>query len=185
MGERPTAPEAARLRPEALGVRHLETPDGLPTTIGPIRAEDREPLFQLFSEIVEKGEGFPHEPPLTAGQFEATWIEPVALTVTARVGERLVGAYYLKANFVGRASHIANAGYVVAGRWRGRGIGRLLLEDSVRRAPSFGFDAIQFNLVFESNPARALYEALGWTVIGRLPRAVGGEDCLVYWREVV
>ena len=43
-------------------------------------------------------------------------------------------------------------------------------------ALDYGFDAIQFNLVFESNPARRLYEELGWREIGRVPQAVDGED---------
>ena len=73
----------------------------------------------------------------------------------------MVGAYYLKPNFVGKAAHIANAGYLVASKVRRSGIGRALIEDSIWRAPLVGFDAIQFNLVFESNPARALYEELG------------------------
>ena len=32
-----------------------------------------------------------------------------------------------------------------------------------------------FNLVFESNPARSLYERLGFSAIGRVPDAVGDE----------
>jgi len=47
-----------------------------------------------------------------------------------------------------------------------------------------GFDAVQFNLVFASNPARSLYERLGWVEIGRIPEAVDGEDALIYWRRV-
>jgi GNAT superfamily N-acetyltransferase len=95
-----------------------------------------------------------------------------------------VGAYYLKPNFVGKAAHIANAGYLVAAAVRRRGVGRALIEDSVLRAPLAGFDAIQFNLVFESNPARALYEELGWRETGRVPDAVNGEDAVIYWRSV-
>jgi GNAT superfamily N-acetyltransferase len=64
------------------------------------------------------------------------------------------------------------------------GIGELLVEDSIRRAPEVGFDAIQFNLVFASNPARALYERHGWKVIGRVPDAVDDEEALIYWRRV-
>jgi GNAT superfamily N-acetyltransferase len=96
----------------------------------------------------------------------------------------VAGAYYLKPNFPGRAAHIANAGYVVDDRQRGGGVGRLLVEDSVWRAPLLGFDAIQFNLVFAGNRARALYEELGWREIGRVPEAVEGEDAVIYWRRV-
>jgi hypothetical protein len=56
------------------------------------------------------------------------------------------------------------------------------VEDSIRRAPTLGFDAIQLNLVFASNPARVLYERLGWREIGRVPEAVEGEDAVIHWR---
>ena len=59
-----------------------------------------------------------------------------------------------------------------------------MVEDSIVRAPRLGFDAIQFNLVFASNPARALYEELGWSEIGRVPEAVGSEDAVIYWRNL-
>jgi len=154
-------------------------------TIGPIRDDEVGALFELFSRIVAALEGYPHAPPLTRAAFDATWVDPVTVVVAAR-SERgeLAGAYYLKPNSPGRAAHIANAGYLVDAPWRGQGIGRRLVEDSIERAPTVGFDAIQFNLVFESNPARRLYEELGWAQIGRVPRAVDGEDAIIYWREV-
>ena len=156
--------------------------------IGPVRSSELDVLYRLFEQVVAAKEGYPHAPPLTPDAFDATWVTPVTTAVGARVegpsGFEIVGAYYLRPNFVGRAAHIANAGYVVVSAWRRRGIGRLLLEDSVARAPHVGFDAIQFNLVFVSNPARALYEELGWREIGRLPDAVEGEDAVIYWRRV-
>jgi len=192
---RPTAPEGdrrpRRSREDATVETKVQTPDGLMVAIRPLVREDRPALFSIFADVVARGDGFPHEPPLTEDAFVSTWIDPVTMTLVARIvaegssdsGET-VGAYYLKPNFIGRAAHVANAGYAVSAAHRGRGIGRLLVQDSVFRAPILGFDAIQFNLVFESNPARALYEELGWRVIGRLPRAVEGEDCLIYWRAV-
>jgi GNAT superfamily N-acetyltransferase len=164
-------------------------------SVGLLTDADRDDLFALFAEVVERREGFPHEPPLTPDAFDAVWSGSTTTAVGARVLTTqssgaapapgpLIGAYYLRPNFAGRAAHVANAGYVVAKVARGRGIGRLLVEDSIQRAPLVGFDAIQFNLVFETNPARRLYEALGWREIGRVPRAVEGEDALIYWRPV-
>jgi GNAT superfamily N-acetyltransferase len=152
--------------------------------VGPVADAEHDDLFDLFSDVVARGEGYPHAPPLTRSDYESTWVTSVTITVVARLGDTVVGAYYLKPNFVGRAAHIANAGYLVAGTQRRRGIGRLLVEDSLFRAPLLGFDAIQFNLVFASNPARSLYEELGWQVVGRLPDAVEGEDAVIYWRRV-
>jgi GNAT superfamily N-acetyltransferase len=164
--------------------RAVSVPGGTEVVIGPLGRPDHDALFLLFTEIVDSGDGYPHAPPLTREMFEATWVTPVSLTVVARCGEAVVGAYYLKPNFPGRAAHIANAGYVVDRPHRRRGIGRFLVEDSIRRAPELGFDAIQFNLVFAGNPARGLYEELGWREIGRLPDAVNGEDAIIYWRAV-
>src|SRR5207237_8049769 len=105
--------------------------------------------------------------PLPPARCAASWVDP-AVGVGARLADEAVGAYYLKPNFPDRAAHIANAGYVVAREHRGAGIGRRLVEDSIVRASAAGFDAIMFNLVFESNPARPLYEGLGWSEIGRV-----------------
>jgi GNAT superfamily N-acetyltransferase len=155
--------------------------------IGPIDAGRSIALFDLFARVVAAGEGFPQSPPLTRAEFEATWVYPVTTVVaayTSEAPEQLAGAYYLKPNSPGRAAHIANAGYIVERAYRGRGVGRALLQDSIVRAPVVGFDAIQFNLVFASNPARQLYEQLGWQQIGRVPAAVDSEDAIIYWRAV-
>jgi len=159
-------------------------PNGDTVAIGPLAPAEHDALFLLFAAVVDSGDGYPHAPPLTRAVFDATWVGPVTLAVVARLDGDVVGAYYLRPNFPGRAAHIANAGYVVAAARRRRGIGRLLVEDSLRRAPLLGFDAIQFNLVFASNPARSLYEDLGWREIGRLPDAVDGEEAVIYWRRV-
>lgn len=145
---------------------------------------DADELFQAYSVVVADLDGFPHAPPLRRGDFEDYWFAHSDVVIVGRVGGRLVGAYYLKPNFVGRAAHIANAGYFVSRPYRGRGVGRAMLLDSFSRGRSLGFDALQFNLVFESNPARRLYEELGFRQIGRIPRAVDGEDALIYWRSL-
>ncbi len=164
--------------------RRLRSRGGDDVVIGPLVPSDHDGLFLLFADIVKSGDGYPQAPPLTREMFDATWVTSVTLAVAARLEGGVVGAYYLKPNFPGRAAHIANAGYAVAGAHRRRGLGRLLVEDSVWRAPLLGFDAIQFNLVFATNPARSLYEELGWSEIGRLPDAVDGEDAVIYWRRV-
>ena len=149
-----------------------------------LRPDDVGSLFDMFAAVVAAGEGYPQLPPLSREAFEAVWVDHVAAVIAARVDGRLAGAYYLKPNFPGRSAHIANAGYVVDSSYRGRGIGRRLIQDSIARAPALGFDAIQFNLVYASNPARALYEELGWREIGRIPRAAADEDAVIYWRAV-
>jgi GNAT superfamily N-acetyltransferase len=150
----------------------------------PATPDDHDELFSAFAQIVATGEGFPQEPPLTRPEFDDYWIAHSSAVWIAEHDGVLAGAYYIKANFVGRAAHIANAGYFVLEAHRGIGLGRALVEHSLREAPRLGFDAMQFNLVFESNPARAMYRELGFREVGRVPAAVRGEDAVIYWRAL-
>jgi GNAT superfamily N-acetyltransferase len=166
-------------------VSRLEAGDGATVEIGLIDRPEMGQLFSVFADIVARGEGFPQQPPLTRSVFEDVWVRPVSLVAGAMRQGTLLGAYYLKPNLPGLGSHIANAGYVVDRRYRGLGLGRLLVKDSIARAPLAGFDAIQFNFVFADNPARALYEDLGWQVVGKVPDGIAaGRDAIIYWRAV-
>ncbi len=147
-------------------------------------ADDHDELFAAFHEIVAAGEGFPQGLPMTRAEFDDYWIDHSSAVCVARRGTELVGSYYLKPNFVGRASHIANAGYFVRARHREAGAGRSLVEHSLGEARRHGFDAMVFNLVFASNPARSLYRHLGFAEVGTIPRAVEGEDAVIYWRSL-
>jgi GNAT superfamily N-acetyltransferase len=154
------------------------------TALSVATAGDYDELFAAYAEIVDSGAGFPHQPPLTREAFDDYWIAHSSAVWVTRVGVRLVGAYYIKPNFVGKAAHIANAGYFVLASHRGRGLGRRLVEHSLHEARRLGFDAMQFNLVFASNPARRMYRHLGFQEVGRIPFAVEGEDAVVYWRSL-
>jgi GNAT superfamily N-acetyltransferase len=167
-------------------VPHIRTEQGLELDVADAGPADTAELFDAFAAVVAAGEGYPQAPdqPLTAAAFADYWLDHKSLVVVARVDGRLAGSYYLKPNFHGRAAHVANAGYFVVPELRGQGLGRALVEHSFDEARGLGFDAMQFNLVFAGNPARRLYERLGFQVIGRVPDAVDGEDAVIYWRRL-
>jgi ribosomal protein S18 acetylase RimI-like enzyme len=148
------------------------------------RDTDHEELLALYAAVVEEGGAFPRRPPVDELMFREAWIDRKTAVYVARRDDRLAGSYYLAPNFQGEAGHIANAGYMVHCEFRGQGIGTRLVEHSIAKAPALGFDALMFNLVFESNPARRLYDRLGFEVVGRVPEAVHGEDAYVYWRRL-
>jgi GNAT superfamily N-acetyltransferase len=157
---------------------------GVELTIRAARDGDRQELFELFALIVEEGGGFPQAPPVSEADFERVWVTGKSAVIVARAETMLAGAYYLVPNFAARAAHIANAGYMVRPDLRRKGIGRALVEHSFDEARRLGFDALMFNLVFESNPARGLYEQLGFEAVGRVPEAIDGEDAVIYWRKL-
>ena len=156
----------------------------MPVEIREAGVDDYDELYTAFNRIVGAGEGFPQRAPLTREEFDDYWIRHSSAVSVARFGGYLIGASYIKPNYVGRAAHIANAGYFVLSPYRGTGVGRTLVEHSLREARRLGFDAMVFNLVFESNPARAMYRRLGFDEVGRIPGAVEGEDAVIYWRSL-
>ncbi len=139
------------------------TSTGLELAISVAGTDDHDELYDAFSAVVAAGEGYPQPPGLLAvADFEAYWLDHKSLVAVARHRGRLAGSYYLRPNYPGRAAHIANAGYFVVPDLRGHGVGEALVRHSFGEARRLGFDAMQFNLVFESNPARRLYERLGF-----------------------
>lgn len=163
----------------------LATSGGVELVLSEVAPSDVGALHVEFNQIVADGEGYPQAGPIPLEEFRDYWIEQKRAVVVGRSAEGdVVGSYFLKPNGYGRAAHVANAGYFVARRHRGRGAGEALVRHSMSFARSLGFDALQFNFVFESNPARRLYERLGFEVVGRVPRVIDGEDVLIYWRSL-
>lgn len=163
----------------------VRTSGGLELVIRAVRAEDHDELHAAFAAVVSAGEGYPHEPgPLPYMDFATYWLENKSLVVVGHVGQQLAGSYHLNPNFLGRASHIGNGGYFVVPAMRGQGVGTALVRHSLRAARELGFDAMQFNLVLESNPARRLYERLGFEAVGRIPDAIDDQAGIIYWRRL-
>ena len=94
-----------------------------------------------------------------------------------RIGRCWPSSFYLKPNWPGRASHVANAGVIVAPEWRNRGLGSLLATIMLDYAKELHYRSVIFNLVFSENrPARHLWEKLGFTSLGIIPGAVRKPD---------
>ena len=68
------------------------------------------------------------------------------------------------------------AGFLVWPEFRGRGIGTLLVRSFIRIAPSLGYKASLFNLVYDDNPGHVIYDRLGFNRIGIIPNARNGRE---------
>jgi GNAT superfamily N-acetyltransferase len=151
------------------------------------RDADRSALEAIAAEIVRDGTVFPFED--VAGVL-GYWHSPGAHGVVALDENEVAGAYVLKPNHPGRGAHVCNAGYMVAERCRGRGLGRLLGEHSLDRARELGYSAMQFNQVVATNRvAIHLWQRLGFRTIGEVPGSfrhpvLGLVGALVMHREL-
>ena len=162
-----------------------------------VLAHDRdiEPLRRLYRVIVDEGTSYPHNQFPSDEEFQDYWIRgksTVVVYLADRVhDERMLGAFYLKSNWPGRARHVANAGFIVAPEWRGKGLGRLLGVTMLRYARDLGYRSVLFNLVFSENvTARRLWQKLGFQELGIIPGAVlkndgTFQDAIIMWRSLI
>lgn len=73
----------------------------------------------------------------------------------------------------------------VAPSARRQGLGRRLLEANQASLTALGCDTLHLEVRVSNAPARALYEALGWRVVGqRRGYYRDGEDAALYRREL-
>ncbi|KDR75699.1 hypothetical protein GALMADRAFT_248332 [Galerina marginata CBS 339.88] len=158
-------------------------------------------LGVIFSKEVEDGLTYPQEGEMSQTTFEAYFFaadvfvgivglssprtattlavvgDPAPLDIQTARGKRsweecIAGYYYIKPNYPGRSSHICNAGFVVPPVHRGKGYGSLLAKSYIHYGPRLGYQASVFNLVYVNNLASVrLWENLGFTKTGRIPRA--------------
>ncbi|WP_373356921.1 N-acetyltransferase family protein [Pseudoroseicyclus sp. CXY001] len=129
-------------------------------------------LWPIVRAVIRAGDSYTVDPGLSEAEARAFWTGPPSTIVTlAEEAGEVLGTAHMGPNRPGPGAHVANASYMVAEGARGRGVGRALVEDSLARLTKAGFTAVQFNAVVEGNPAVALYEALGFTIIGTVPGA--------------
>lgn len=132
-------------------------------------------LWPIWHEVVAAGDTYAYDPNTSFAAARASWSgeQPGHETWLAETSDgRALGMYQISPNHDGPGAHVANGSYMVAASARGGGVGRAMVEHSLRRCAEIGFRAIQFNAVAETNTgAIALYERLGFSTVGIVPEA--------------
>lgn len=146
---------------------------GSSVQIRPYEDADWPAVWSIFHEIVVAGETYTYDAGLSTAEARAVWVEPPPWhTVVASDGGQILGTAKIGPNRPGRGAHVATASFMVASAARGRGVGRALGEYALAWARQHGYAAMQFNAVVESNTAAvALWQALGFRIIGTVPEA--------------
>ncbi len=151
---------------------------------------DFDAMWHIFEDVVAGGDAYVVDPGTPREDTRAYWLGPGVEPFVATVDDRIVGMYRLVANLPGRGSHVANAAFMVSPQAQGRGVGKALGLHCLAEARRAGFLAMQFNFVVSTNTtALALWQQLGFTVVGRLPQAfrhktLGLVDACVMYRRL-
>lgn len=133
-------------------------------------------MLEIWNEVVEAGRAFPQMEPLDMESGREFFAGQTACGVAESAG-KVLALYILHPNNIGRCGHICNASYAVAKNARGRGIGEVLVGDSLKTAAANGFRIMQFNAVAVDNaPARALYRKIGFRSLGIIPGGFLAKD---------
>ena len=135
-------------------------------------------MIKIWNEIVEEGNAFPQEESLNFESGVSFFSEQTYTGVAVDIeSEKIYGLYILHPNNVGRCGHICNASYAVSLQSRGLHIGEKLVLDCIEQGREHGFSVLQFNAVVATNiHARHLYERLGFTQLGTIPKGFRMKD---------
>lgn len=174
--------------PEEILVEPTLAPLGV--TLKPFCQEDEENLYNIFREVVDTGSQFPYESNSIQEFYRQFLTLQSHVYVCYLPSKEVVGGFYIRSNFPGRANHIANAAYMVKSNYQGQGIGTFLIKISLEIAKSLGFQAMQFNMVLSQNiKAVKLYQKLKFNIIGTIPEAIRNsdgsyQDCYILHRKL-
>lgn len=137
-------------------------------------------LHDEFNHIVDEGRTYPHYKTMNREEFleyafecfTAVLVDGDFETLDPNQSkefwqEKYLGHFYIKPNYIGRCSHVCNAGFIVNHHKRGLGLGSELGKKYLYIAPKLGFVYSVFNLVFETNVASVkIWDSLGFDRIG-------------------
>jgi len=129
-------------------------------------------IWPFFNEIVAAGETIGYSRELHCEEARELWLggPPGRTCVALGAAGEVLGSARMHPNRGGQGGHIASATFMVDPAHQGRGIGRALVLDALDWAARAGFRGMQFNAVVATNTAAiALYESLGFEIVGTVP----------------
>ena len=137
--------------------------------------DDWAEIWPIVSEVVGRGDTYMYAPDIDEGAARRVWMldgSSRTATYVATLDGAVVATACLKPNQPGLGDHVANAAWMVAPAATGKGVGRAFAEFVIDEARRLSYLGMQFNAVVATNGrAIALWESLGFDIVGTVPRA--------------
>ena len=133
---------------------------------------DAPSIWRIIGPTIRAGETYALDRNMTEAEALAYWLRDDRETFVAEEDGEIIGTYYIGANQAGGGKHICNCGYMTSAAAAGRGVARAMCQHSLNHAQQRGYRGMQFNFVVSTNDrAVRLWQALGFDIVGTLPRA--------------
>jgi RimJ/RimL family protein N-acetyltransferase len=135
-------------------------------------SRDAAEVWEILKLVINEGDTLVFNPNSSQEQMLNYWSADDKYAFVCENDGEVVGTFYIKQNQPDLGSHVANAGYLVHPRHRGKGIAEQMCRFSLIEAKKIGFKAMQFNIVISTNEvAIRVWQKCGFEIIGRLPKA--------------
>jgi ribosomal protein S18 acetylase RimI-like enzyme len=151
---------------------------------------DDQSILQIIMPVIRSGESYALPVHWTEPEALAYWRSPDHTVFVAEDDGAVLGTCYIRPNQRGGGSHVANGAFMTAASAVGRGVASAMCSHALQYAAASGYAAMQFNFVVSTNVrAIALWQRLGFEIVGRLPGAfrhptLGFVDAFVMFRKV-
>jgi ribosomal protein S18 acetylase RimI-like enzyme len=158
--------------------------------IRPATTKDHDAIWAIIEPTVRAGETYSLPRDWDRETGLAYWFAPPHVVYVAEVDGEVLGHYFLTPNRQGGGAHVANCGFMTAPAATGKGIASAMCTHALETAKAQGYRAMQFNFVVSTNTrAVALWQRLGFDIVGRLPGAFahptqGYVDSLVMYKAL-
>lgn len=144
--------------------------------IRPATEADFEAIWAIFQALIQTGDTYSFDAATSRETCHAYWfgsgVQSFVAVSAAPDAPLVLGMYKLIPNQPGHGAHVANASFMVAAAAQGRGLGLLMGRHCLAQARRCAYLALQFNFVVSSNTgALALWQKLGFAIVGTLPSA--------------
>ena len=152
--------------------------------------KDRAAILAIILPTIRQGATYAVDADMSEGDAINYWTSNEKQTFVAELDGQILGTYYMRANHSGGGGHVCNCGYMTGASATGKGVARAMCTHSLTYARTRGYRAMQFNFVISTNVrAIALWESLGFEIVGRLPGAFahptqGYVDALVFYQTL-
>jgi L-amino acid N-acyltransferase YncA len=158
--------------------------------IRPATIADWPAMWKIMRAVIADEDTYVFAASTPEADGRAYWLGDGIFSFVSEEDGIVSGMYRILANQRDLGDHVANASFMVNPEFHGRGIGRALGVSCLGEAAKLGFLAMQFNFVVSTNHAAVkLWESLGFSVVGTVPKAfrhkkLGLVDALVMHRRL-